>query len=210
MWAHILLSCQTHVGCWCRRELYRQHVKASSPFWKSGSPFGTGRLFSVKFLWWMVTKSRPSIILKAWEQKTTNQIQSTLKAVIFMNKDIFIGFKNSYQWPQTDLITMSSLVTDRADVNSPGAVSRRGQQVSAAALEVEVLPVKSAIVSSSPGHTGGWALGQPHTAQQTTTHQRGRLGVWGGERGYFSSSSVQLKTVLCVKVSGVLWPGRRV
>lgn len=71
------------------------------------------------------------------------------------------------------LTALSSPVTDCTDVDCPGAISGRGQQVSAAALEVEVLPVKSAVVGSTPGHAGGRALWHPDATQQTTTHQRG-------------------------------------
>lgn len=53
-----------------KRELFRQ-LKMILPFWKSGSSLGTGRLFSVKFLWWIETKSKPSIILRAWKQTAT-------------------------------------------------------------------------------------------------------------------------------------------
>lgn len=74
-----------------------------------------------------------------------------------------------------------SPITDCADVDSPGAISGWGQQVSAAALEVEVLPVKSAVVDSTPGHAGGWALRNPGTTEQTNTHHRGALGVWREE-----------------------------
>ena len=78
------------------------------------------------------------------------------------------------------LTAASCPVTDCADVDGPGAISGRGQQVGAAALEVEVLSVKSAVVGSTPGHAGGRALRHPDAAQQTSAHQRGRLGVWRG------------------------------
>lgn len=45
-----------------------------------------------------------------------------------------------------------------------------------------MLPVKSAVVGSTPGHAGGRALRHSDTTQQTTTHQRGGLGVCRGVR----------------------------
>lgn len=59
------------------------------------------------------------------------------------------------------LTAVSSPVTHSTDVDCPGPISRWGQQVSAAALEVEVLPVKSAVVGTTPGHAGGRALRDP-------------------------------------------------
>lgn len=72
---------------------------------------------------------------------------------------------------------VSSAVAHGADVDGPGPVGGRGQQVRAAALEVEVLPVEGAVVSAAPGHAGGRALRRPGAAQHAAAHQRGRLGV---------------------------------
>ena len=81
------------------------------------------------------------------------------------------------------LTAVSSAVTGCTDVDCPGAISRRGHEVGAAALEVEVLPVKSAVVGSTPGHAGGRAQRHPDAPQQTTTDHRGGLGVWKGGGG---------------------------
>lgn len=45
-----------------------------------------------------------------------------------------------------------------------------------------MLPVKSAVVGSTPGHAGGRGQRHPDTAQQTTPHKRGGLEVWRGWR----------------------------
>lgn len=75
----------------------------------------------------------------------------------------------------SNLRAMATAVTDGADINGPGAISRRGQQVGAAALEVEVPPVKAPIMAPAPGHAGSRALRDPDTTQKTTSHQRRRL-----------------------------------
>lgn len=79
------------------------------------------------------------------------------------------------------LTAVPSTITDCTDVDRPGPVRRWGQDVSAAALEVEVLPVKGAVMSSTPGHACGRTLRDPGASQQTATHQWGELWVWSEE-----------------------------
>lgn len=83
-----------------------------------------------------------------------------------------------HQWWNLPYLTAGPCpITDRTDVDHPCTIRGRGQHVCAAALEVKVLPVKSAVVGSTPGHAGGRTLGHPGATQQTATHQWGGLGV---------------------------------
>jgi len=89
------------------------------------------------------------------------------------------------------LAAVPSPATGGADVDGPGAVGGGGQQVRAAALEVEVLPVEGAVVRSTPGHACGRALRRPGATQQTAAHQRGGLGVCGGRELLRGSDQLQ-------------------
>lgn len=75
------------------------------------------------------------------------------------------------------LVAVSFAIADCANVDGPGPVGGGSQQVGAAALEVEVLPVEGAVVGPTPGQAGGRALGVPSAAQQTPPHQWGQLRV---------------------------------
>lgn len=84
----------------------------------------------------------------------------------------------SSDWSRgTHLAAITSTITHCADVDRPGAICGGGQQVCAAALEVEVLPVKGPVMGSAPRHACGIALRGSAAAQQTTADYRGGLGV---------------------------------
>lgn len=105
------------------------------------------------------------------------------------------------------LTAVSSPITDRTNVDCPGSIRRWGQYVSAAALEVEVLPVKAAVVGSTPGHAGGRTLRHPGASQQTATHQWGELWVWNQGSEKTMTKIQHVKERLCGFVDWELTEG---
>lgn len=76
---------------------------------------------------------------------------------------------------------ITSIITQCIDVDRPGAICGGGHQVSAAALEVEVLLVKGPIMASAPRHACGRALRRSDAAPQTTADYGVGLEVCRGQ-----------------------------